>query len=230
MNINVTIKNSRVLIVILSITASVLSVHGQDSQERDTGNEDIGLYAFGGIGPAIPVGNFGKERAVGFDLNTAVEYKLKSGLFLRGMFDFSSFTFEPGTISQESNGMIYEIGGSNNLVSLLGSAGYFCKVGKFSPYLFGGTGASFVSIPKIDIDEITNTIDTSLEVTPYLSLVSGAGVDFTIGGGSKGENKSEKKGIILYLEAFYTYIPTETITSTSKFSLVSINLGLKSKF
>ncbi len=222
------ITNVRIILTVLTIVAVMWQAYGQESEETDA-PDGTGLYAFGGIGPAIPVGNFGKERTAGFDLNTAVEYKFKSGFFIRGMFDFSSFTFENGTISQESNG-VYAVGGSNNLVSLLASGGYYHKIGKFNPYVFGGTGASFVSIPKINIDVTSNTVDTSLEVNPYLSLVSGAGNDFNVGGGKKKENEKEKKGIILYLETFYTYIPATTIASTNKFSLISINLGLKSKF
>ncbi|MDZ7646564.1 MAG: hypothetical protein U5K54_04960 [Cytophagales bacterium] len=34
------------------------------------------------------------ERSIGFDLNTAMEYRYGAGLLLRGMFDFSSFAFE----------------------------------------------------------------------------------------------------------------------------------------
>lgn len=205
------------------------------AQEPDTGKESIdnpedraALYAYGGIGPAMPLGKFGKERSTGFDLNTAIEYRFVSGLFLRGMFDFSSFSFERGTISQQSNGTTYDIAGSNNLVSLLASVGYAFRLKRFSPYLFTGMGASFLSIPAIEIDEAANYIDTALDVKSYLSLVAGSGIDIHLG--RVKENPKDTRGLVLYLEAFYTYIPSTTVASVHAFSLLSANVGLKSKF
>jgi len=92
-----------------------------------------GVFFFGGIGPAIPVGGFGEERESGFDLNTAVSYRFRKGFLLRGMFDFSTFRFDPGTITQPVGDDTYEIGGSNNLISFLVSGGYYLPLNRFTP-------------------------------------------------------------------------------------------------
>lgn len=203
--------------------AQITSIEKKDSTDLP------GWYAFGGIGPAIPLGKFGDERTSGFDLNTAVEYRYKSGFLVRGMFDFSSFQFARGTISQISNGTTYKVGGANNLVSLLVSGGYYLKMGRFAPYAFAGLGASFVSIPTIDIDKVNNFIDTDLSVKGYFSTISGAGVDFIVRQAKVISGTKKRSAITLYLETFYTYIPSTTETSVHKFNLLSVNVGLKSK-
>ena len=189
-----------------------------------------GLYAYGGIGPAIPIGAFGQERSTGFDLNTAMEYRFKSGILVRGMFDFATFQFDLGTISQESNGKVYKIGGANNLVSILGSVGYYHRFGRFVPYGFVGMGVSFVSKPGIMIDEVNNSVDTSLIVNGYFSTVTGAGIDYILNPLREHVGKKSKSIFIIYAESFLTYIPGQTDTSLHKFNLVSVNVGLKSKF
>lgn len=228
----VTVEMRHELILItLTLLMTVHSGKAQDNVLDSINFRSIpGLYAYGGIGPAIPIGAFGKERKSGFDVNTAMEYRYKSGMLVRGMFDFSSFQFDLGTISQESNGKVYKIGGSNNLISLIGSVGYYHKVGRFVPYGFFGVGASFVSIPHVDIDETSNSIDTSLIISGYFSSVTGAGIDYILNPINDSAGKKNKSILILYAESFLTYIPGQTEASVYKFNLVSINVGLKSKF
>ncbi len=106
----------------------------EPEEERDFRH---GVHFFGGIGPAIPVGDFGDDRETGFDLNTAISYRFPSQWLVRGMFDFSSFGFEPGAITQTVGEEEYQIGGSNNLISLLLSGGYYIPLGKrVTPYAF----------------------------------------------------------------------------------------------
>lgn len=220
--------NSAFVFLVLVIAGRYVFAQQAESATQKE-NSHSGLYAIGGFGPAIPVGSFGKERQPGFDFNTAVEYRFKKGLIVRGMFDFSTFQFNLGTISQNSNGNVYEVGGSNNVVSLLASGGYYFQKGRFSPYGFAGLGASFVSKPEITVDEVKNSVDIGLLVKGYFSTVAGVGVDFILN--PIKENETEKKSLFLiYVESFYTYIPTRTEISVHKFSLLSLNLGIKSKF
>ncbi|MBX2901645.1 MAG: hypothetical protein KF775_18490 [Cyclobacteriaceae bacterium] len=188
-----------------------------------------GFYAYGGIGPAIPLGKYGRERFTGFDLNTAAELRYPSGFILRGMFDFSSFAFERGTISQASNGKVYKLSGSNNLVTIALSGGYMMNLGHISPYVFSGFGASFLSRPDVVVNDPQSYVDTNLIVKGYLSTLTGAGFDILLNPKEK-NNKENKSPFVFYLEAFYTHIPSQTETSVNKFNLVSINIGLKSKF
>jgi hypothetical protein len=224
------IKTIHHALVLIAFLFGVSFSYAQDNELADNPRaEHVGLYAYGGVGPAIAVRSYGSERAIGFDLNTAMEHRYASGFLIRVMFDFSSFTFERGVISQESNGKVYVISGSNNVVSLLGSGGYYFYAGRFSPYVFAGVGTSFVSKPSIEIDESNNYIDTSLLVKGYLSTVTGAGLDFILIPAKDGKNDKGKAPFILYIESFYTYIPKTTETSVHKFNLVSLNVGIKSK-
>jgi len=103
-------------------------------------------------------------------------------------------------------------------------------VGRFTPYAFAGLGVSFVSIPKVEIDELQNVIDITQDVTGYFSNVFGGGIDFALNPPKKnnGENNKKKSTIyLLYLEAFYTRIPKITVVSIHRFNLISINLGIK---
>ena len=190
-----------------------------------------GMYALAGIGPSIPLGNYGDERTSGFDLNTAVEYRFSHGLLIRGMFDFASFSFGRGTISQTTNGQTYDLSGSNNVISLAASAGYSFPLGRFSLYGFAGPGITWVSLPRIEVDEAANTLDSEMEAQGYLSLVGGAGLDFLLNP-YKGEQNDEKRRtpFFLYAEAFYTHLPETTATSRFTFNSLAINLGIKSKF
>lgn len=87
----------RVLVTLLlvAVLTKLGSTQGLPDVEQKNKNQ-TGLIAFGGVGPAIPVGNFGKQREIGFDFNTAAEYRFASGFSLWGMFDFSSFGFGHG--------------------------------------------------------------------------------------------------------------------------------------
>lgn len=212
------------------LMALASNIFAQEAASNNYVDDASGLYAYGGIGPSIPLGKFGAQRAIGFDLNTALEYRYKSGFLIKGMFDFSSFQFAPGTISQESNGTIYKLGGANNLVSLLGAGGYYFQAGRLAPYGFAGLGASFVSIPKIDVDKVNNIIDTNLSVQGYFSTITGLGADFILRRSKIISDTKKRAAITLYLETFYTYIPSRTETSIYKFNLLSANIGLKSKF
>jgi len=203
-----------------------------DSEQSEEPKSVNKAFLFGGIGPAIPLGNFGDERSTGFDLNTAVDFRFNSGLLLRGMFDFSNFGFNTGAITQDVGGQIYQVGGSNNLISLLGSVGYYYPLGRFTPYAFAGLGVSYISKPDLEIDESQNLVDINTAVSSYFSNVFGTGIDFVLNP-EKAGGKSNKKSAttyILYLETFYTRIPTTTNVSVHKFNVLSINLGLKTSF
>lgn len=202
------------------------------SEQSEKPNSSSKVFLLGGIGPAIPLGNFGDERSTGFDLNTAVDFRFNSGLLLRGMFDFSNFGFNTGAITQDVGGQIYQVGGSNNLISLLGSVGYYYPLGRFTPYVFAGLGASFISKPDLEIDESQNVVDINTVVSSYFSNVFGTGIDFVLNPEKVGgkSNKKSATTYLLYLEAFYTSVPTTTNISVHKFNLLSINLGLKTSF
>lgn len=171
----------QLLSTLFLVSLCVNSAIGQDANtEEKKVIQNTGFYAFGGIGPAIPLGEFGRQREIGYDLNTAVEYRYANGFMLRGMFDFSNFAFNKGTLKLNTNGKLYDISSSNNLVSLLFSAGFHASSGRLQPYGFAGFGASFVSIPSLAIDDTNNTVDTNLNVSSYLSTVTGVGVDFIL--------------------------------------------------
>ena len=186
------------------------------------------FFAFGGIGPAMPIGDFGDEREAGFDLNTAISYQFPSRFMLRGMFDFSSFNFKRGAITQTVGTETYELSGSNNLISLNVAGGYYVPVGRFTPYVFTGVGVSFISKPEVQIDENLNQIDMTLAVAAYFSTVTGVGVDFLINP-SKETDEEEKTPFIIYAETFFTYVPTTTDISRHKFQLLTFNIGIKTK-
>lgn len=214
-------------IILCCITG--ISVTAQDEGNGEIEQStDTGFFAFGGVGPAIPLGGFGNERASGFDFNTAISYRFPSHFILRGMFDFSSFTFERGAITQIVGAETYELSGSNNLISLNVSGGYYFPAGRFSPYIFAGAGISFISKPEVEIDENLNLIDLTLSLGTYFSTVSGIGVDFLLNPQIETDVK-EKTPFILYTEAFYTYVPSITEVSRHKFQLLTFNVGIKTK-
>lgn len=217
---------------VVSVMLTMVSITLQAQQENEPQFPNIltGFYAYGGIGPAIPIGSYGSERSIGFDLNTAMEYRYKSGLLLRGMFDFSSFAFERGTISQISNGKEYALSGSNNLVSLSFSGGYYKNIGRFIPYAFAGIGVSFLSKPGVEVNEIDGYVDTSLLVNGYFSTIGGAGIDFILNPVKDSDLDKKKSLFIIYVESFYTYIPVVTETSSHRLNLITFNLGIKNKF
>jgi opacity protein-like surface antigen len=211
----------------------ILSFSGnaqQSTAEKSKVESSRGLYGYGGIGPVIPLGNFGSERQIGLDLNTALEYRFDKGFLIRGMFDFSSFQFNKGTVSQVSNGTTYAISGANNLISLIGAIGYSRNIGRFSPYTFIGAGATIISKPFIDIDKINNTVQIDMKAGTYFSTAAGAGLDFILNPIKPEEKETKKTLVILYAEGFYTYLPSQTEVSTYKVNLLSFNIGLKSKF
>ena len=124
----------RVLVTLLlvAVLTKLGSTQGLPDVEQKNKNQ-TGLFAFGGVGPAIPGGNFGKQREIGFDFNTAAEYRFASGFSLRGMFDFSSFGFGHGTLQVNNSGKTYDLSGSNNLISLLVAGGYHASSGRIQP-------------------------------------------------------------------------------------------------
>ncbi|MDN5210597.1 hypothetical protein QQ020_01020 [Fulvivirgaceae bacterium BMA12] len=195
-------------------------------------NQQTGIFFYGGIGPAIPLGDFGDERESGFDLNTAIEYRFPSRFMLRGMFDFSNFRFNPGAITQNIDNQDFEVGGSNNLISLLVSGGYYFPLGRFTPYGFLGAGASFVSRPTVDLDLSGSVINIDQEVGAHFSHVVGVGVDFALNPLTEEEiaDNKAKTVYIIYLESFYTGIPAITGLSSHKFNLLSLNVGIKTHF
>lgn len=188
-----------------------------------------GIFILGGIGPAIPLGDFGDERESGFDLNTAIDYRFSDHFFFRGMFDFSNFKFQPGAIQQNLGGTQTDIGGSNNLISLLVSGGYYYPLGRFTPYVFAGVGASFVSFPDVIFDPVQNTLDIETTIDPYFSHVAGIGADFALNPAKAGE---EQKGTLylIYFESFFTRIPGDTEISAHEFGLLTFNIGIKTSF
>ena len=121
-----------VTVFLVAVLAKLGSAQGLTDDEQKNRNQIV-FFAFGGLGPAIPVGNFGKQREVGFDFNTAAEYRFASGLSLRGMFDFSSFRFGHGTLQVNNSGKTYDLSGSNNLISLLVAGGYHASSGRIQP-------------------------------------------------------------------------------------------------
>ena len=151
---------------------------------------------------------------------------------VRGMFDFSNFRFDPGAISQQIGDNNFEVGGSNNLISLLVSGGYYIPAGRFTPYSFLGIGASFVSNPTVDLDLQGNVVDIDQEVGAYFSHVAGVGIDFALNPMTEDDiaNNVSKTVYIIYFEAFYTRIPSTTDTSVHKFNLLSLNVGIKTHF
>ncbi|MBS1541905.1 MAG: hypothetical protein JSS73_14735 [Bacteroidetes bacterium] len=220
---------NKFIIPTILIFVCVYSSFSQDSIASNDDNRKKAVFALGGMGPAIPVGQFGKQREVGFDFNTAIEFQYKRGLIVRGMFDFSTFQFNKGTLKINTNGKQYDISSSNNLVSVFLAAGYHYTKGRLSPYGFAGMGASFVSVPSVVIDDVNNTIENGLNVGSYFSTVAGVGADFILNPPKK-NTSSKKTPFMLYAESFYTFIPGTTEASIYKFNLLSINVGIKSKF
>jgi opacity protein-like surface antigen len=218
-------KSSYFFLTALTLVC-LLNVESARAQADSTSR--AGWYGFGGVGPAVPLGAYGSERSAGIDLNTAVDYRFASGFLMRGMLDFSSFGFNRGTITQESNGKVYALSGNNNLISLNFSAGYYFSMNRFTPYFFGGPGYSWISKPRVSVDTINGYIDLDSELNGYISLTAGGGLDYILTASKKA--KPAKSIFILYTEFFYTYIPTLTETSSHHLSLVSFNIGLKSKF
>ncbi len=200
----------------------------EQEQEEEVKSPHTGFFAFGGVGPAIPLGDFGSERSSGFDLNTAVNYQFPSHFMIRGMFDFSSFSFDRGAITQTVGTETYELSGSNNLISLNVAGGYYIPMGRLSPYIFTGLGVSFISKPEVEIDEDQNFIDMTISLGTYFSTVTGVGVDFLLNPAKEDDTK-EKTPVILYLEGFYTYVPSVTDVSAHKFQLLTFNVGIKTK-
>jgi len=214
-------------IIIILLCAITTPAWAQDAEEVEQSSH-TGFFAFGGIGPAIPLGDFGQERDGGFDLNTAISYQFPSHFMLRGMFDFSSFNFKRGAITQTVGTEIYQLSGSNNLISLNVAGGYYLSLGRFSPYVFTGVGVSFISKPEVEIDENLNFIDMTLSVGTYFSTVTGLGIDFLLNP-AKNSDTEEKTPFIIYLETFYTYVPSTTDISKHKFQLLTFNVGIKTK-
>jgi len=202
---------------------------------QDTGDSNSNakkVYLFGGIGPAIPLGSFGDERDPGFDLNTAISYNFTENLFVRGMFDFSNFNFEKGAISQTlgpvSNNT-FDVGGSNNLISLLVSGGYAVTTGRLSPYIFAGAGVSFVSRPVLEFTQ--NSVDVETEISGHFSHVTGLGIDFILNPVKDGEEENASSTTyIIYFESFHTRIPEDTELSVHEFNLLTFNIGIKTSF
>lgn len=128
--------NSAFVFLVLVIAGRYVFAQQAESATQKE-NSHSGLYAIGGFGPAIPIGSFGKERQPGFDFNTAVEYRFKKGFIVRGMFDFSTFQFNLGTISQNSNGNVDEV--KNSVDTGLPVKGYFSTV--------AGVGVDFILNP-----------------------------------------------------------------------------------
>ena len=113
------------------------SIMAQDNTNDPVKNYFTGFYTFAGIGPAIPLGSFGDNRTTGFDLNTAVSINYESGFLIRGMFDFSTFPFTQGEITQNVNGQNFDIEGSNNLITFNVGPGYhFKSKSRIAPYVF----------------------------------------------------------------------------------------------
>lgn len=216
----------RKLFLALILVTRALSLLAQDQPTYDYHK---GIFIFGGIGPAIPLGDFGNERESGFDLNTAIDYRFGDHFFVRGMFDFSNFKFEPGAIQQDLGGTNTDIGGNNNLISLLISGGYYYPLGRFTPYVFGGVGASFVSFPEVIFNPIQNSLDIETTIAPHFSHVLGLGADFALNPAQAGE---EQKGTLylIYFESFFTRIPGDTDISVHEFGLLTFNIGIKTSF
>lgn len=218
----------RINIIAAVSLACMFAMTDARSQADSLISSRSGWYGFGGVGPAIPLGAYGQERSIGLDLNTAVDYRFASGFLMRGMLDFSSFGFQRGTITQESNGQVYALSGSNNLISVNASAGYYFALNRLTPYFFGGFGYSWLSKPTVSVDTNNSYVDLDMEAKGYLSLTAGGGLDYRLSAPKKG--KPEKSLFFLYTEFFYTHIPTLTETSSHKLSLISLNIGIKSRF
>ena len=208
-----------------------LPTYAQETSALHPANH-TGTYLVGGLGPAIPLGEFGKERESGLDLNMAMEYRLKSRFLVRGMVDFSSFKFKPGAISQQLENENFAVGGSNDLISLFVSGGYYVPLGRFTPYGFLGIGSSFVSSPAVDLDLSGNVLDIDQEIGTYFSHVTGLGLDFALNPLSDKEiaNNVSRTIYLIYFESFYTRIPGNTDISDHDFNLLSLNLGIKTRF
>lgn len=216
----------RLFITALFLLGAFTSVSFAQSDTTKSYTE--GVFFLGGVGPAIPLGDFGDERESGFDFNTALDFRLSKHFFVRGMFDFSSFKFKTGAITQTIGGTDYSVGGTNNLISLLVSGGYYLPLGRITPYAFTGIGASFVSRPDVSLDLGQNVIDIQTQIDPHFSQVFGAGVDFIL----NPPTAESKPGTLyfLYFETFYTHIPGTTNISANKFNLLTFNIGIKTSF
>lgn len=208
--------------MVILISSIIIESNAQELNE----NSPSGFFAFGGVGPAISMSDFGQKREVGLDLNTALSYRFKSGFFLRGMSDFASFKFDRGEIIQQVGAQTYDLSGTNRVISLNLSGGYSFSEGKVIPYAFAGLGTSFLSKPKIAVDEDQNIIDIESNRSGYFSTITGAGVDFVLNYSSQKENKNL---FIIYLESFYTYVPGENDISPHTFQLLTFNVGVKTE-
>jgi len=202
-------------------------VQAQDNTTSERDNLYTGFYTFAGIGPAIPIGNFGQNRTPGFDLNTAISINYESGFMLRGNFDFSSFTFDRGEITQSIMNQTFDVEGSNNLITFnLGPGYHFKSNNRLAPYFYSGLGFSILTNPVLEFDDNSNLVDITQEGNIDFSVVGGAGIDYIVNYGSR--NSSDHwKPFLFYFESFFTYIPAEVDISPSTFFLLTFNVGIK---
>lgn len=219
------ITRNTFLVVIFLFAFSVVKAQ-EENNETTRDNLYTGFYTFAGIGPAIPLGSFGDNRSSGFDLNTAVSWNYESGFMLRGNFDFSSFTFESGEITQEINGETFDVEGSNNLITFNIGPGYHFKSNKrLAPYIYSGFGFSILTNPVLEFDNTTNLVEVTNEANADFSIVGGAGVDYILNYSKR--NNDRWKPFMLYFESFFTYIPADVDISPSTFALLTFNVGVK---
>lgn len=171
-------------------------------------------YITTGFGLYLPVksSRFIAETGATHASNFHVSYK--SRYFAHVYFDMSYVRYKKNDI--ELNNSIVTFDYKLNTISTGFDIGYTYPMKRFSPYIYTGTGLSFMDIPGLSAGVDDDEMVITAKNRTFFQYRLAAGLDYKI-----------SDVYILYSEAQYSAIPFGTVIDSQRLNGLSVLVGIK---
>jgi len=162
------------------IIAFIVIISGSKSvkaQIDSTDTEKKWIIDLGGsIGLFIPFHQpKGESMIIGTTTNTSIQFNYEKHYFARLEFGEISADFRD---KRMINGINSKINSNTNSLNIALGLGYQYRIGKWQPFIYGGGGPSYVSVPEMNYDEGSNTASYRTKTSVNGQLNLGTGVNY----------------------------------------------------
>ncbi|MGQ7855538.1 outer membrane beta-barrel protein [Pedobacter sp. WC2501] len=166
-------KSKIIIAVIVFITGSI----SVKAQKGSTDLEKKWIIDIGGsIGLFIPFHQPKNEDMIlGTTTNTSVQFNYEKHYFARLEFGQISVGFRDKSVI---NGINSDINSSTNSLNIGLGLGYQYRIRKWQPFIYGGGGPSYVTVPEMSFDKSSNTVSYRTNSTVNGQLNLGVGVNY----------------------------------------------------
>ena len=165
------------------------------------------------LGLAAPIGAATRYVAAGFRESTGVEFRVTSRFWLTASLNIDLYGY-----NRLDNGVT--IKGQVSLIQPNVAATYvLLKKAKFQPYVTGGVGLAYLSIPVAEVNYNTRQILVTNQGDFFFACQAGLGVQRTL-----------SSDLTIFAETSYQLVPTINYAGVPNLQHVSLQVGVKTPF